>query len=211
VFFFSGWETKMTRYKTIAFDCFGTMAYIARPAHVFGALARRGIRGSVDPRMVMCFPWTLTQAAHELGIEIEADELAQMESALSEEVASITLYPETREVLTHLRDEGYQIAVCSNLALPYAKPVQAQLGDLLDIEVWSFEVGALKPSPDIYSALLARAASAAHETLMVGDSATADYAGARNSGLEALHLVREGVLDKPHQISALTGVLAALG
>lgn len=201
----------MTRYKTIAFDCFGTMAYIARPAHVFGALARRGIRGSVDPRMVMCFPWTLTQAAHELGIEIEADELAQMESALSEEVASITLYPETREVLTHLRDEGYQIAVCSNLALPYAKPVQAQLGDLLDIEVWSFEVGALKPSPDIYSALLARAASAAHETLMVGDSATADYAGARNSGLEALHLVREGVLDKPHQISALTGVLAALG
>jgi HAD superfamily hydrolase (TIGR01549 family) len=210
VFFFSGWEIKMTRYKTIAFDCFGTMAYIARPAHVFGALARRGVRGSVDPRKVMCYPWTLSQAARELRIAIEHDELAQMESALSEEVASITLYRETREVLTQLRNEGYQIAVCSNLALPYAAPVKELLGDLLDIEVWSFEVGALKPSPDIYSHLLARAGSRANETLMVGDSATADYEGARNSGIGALHLVREGAIAHPWQISSLTKVFPAL-
>lgn len=194
-------------YKTIAFDCFDTLAYIGNPLQVFSKLARKGVASRIDPRRVMCAPWTLSQAAMELGIDLDAAELAELESLLAEEVASIQLFPETREVLAELRAQDFQIAVCSNLALPYAAPVQRLLGDLLDIAVWSFEAAALKPSFAMYGRLLESCGSTVDETLMVGDSRTADYQGAKEAGMAALHLVRGSAPSHAEQIASLTDVL----
>ena len=200
----------MKKYKTIAFDCFGTLAYISNPKHPYKQLLQRKSRESGDPRTVMTKPVTLWGAAQEFGIRMAPWELAMLEKDLEQELASIRLYPETREVLGQLFLAGYQIAVCSNLALPYAEPVKRLIGDLLGFQVWSFEVGALKPSPDIYASLLKRCDSTASETLMVGDSSTADYEGARALGLDALHLVRDTIIEHPWQIASMTGVIEAL-
>jgi HAD superfamily hydrolase (TIGR01549 family) len=155
----------------------------------------------------MCAPWTLSQAATSLGIDLATGELAELENLLAEEVASIQLFPETREVLAELKNQGFQIAVCSNLALPYAAPVQRLVGDLLDVEVWSFEAAALKPSFAMYGRLLESCGSGAEETLMVGDSLSADYEGAKAADIAALHLVRDSAPSHDEQISSLTGVL----
>ena len=198
-----------TKLKTIAFDCFGTLAYIARPAHVFSKLAKLGVRNGIDPRTVMRNPWPLSRAATELGIRLAPAEMAKLESELLAETESITLFPETREALTALKAAGYQVAVCSNLALPYAAPIEVLTGDLLDVRAWSYEVGAIKPDAAMYRALLERTGSTANEVLMVGDSRSADYDGARAAGIAALHLMRgQGVLQKG-QISTLRDVVLA--
>jgi HAD superfamily hydrolase (TIGR01549 family) len=194
-------------YKTIAFDCFGTLAYIGNPLNVFSKLARRSVSSRINPRLVMCAPWSLSQAATSLGVDLAACELAELEDLLAEEVASIQLFPETREVLAELKSRGFQIAVCSNLALPYAAPVQRLVGDLLDVEVWSFEAAALKPSFAMYGRLLESCGSTAAETLMVGDSLSADYEGAKAADIAALHLIRDSAPAHNEQISSLTGVL----
>jgi HAD superfamily hydrolase (TIGR01549 family) len=155
----------------------------------------------------MCYPWSLAQAASELEIALSPAELQELEAQLLDETASIELYEETREVLTGLRSLGYRIAVCSNLALPYADPIEALVGDLLDIRVWSFQAGAIKPSPQIYERLLEQTGHTAAETLMVGDSLSSDYEGARAAGLSALHLVRDTVPVHDTQIRSLTEVL----
>ncbi|KWU23400.1 hypothetical protein AS149_37055 [Burkholderia cenocepacia] len=158
----------------------------------------------------MRHPWTLSQAALEMGVDIDASELQRLEADLLDELQSIVLYPETRTVLLALKDAGYQVAVCSNLALPYAAPVEALVGDLLDVRVWSFDAGATKPSPAIYQALLARGGTRAQETLMVGDSLAADYEGARAAGLHALHLVRDSAAVADGKVASLTEVVSSL-
>ncbi|MFZ6759367.1 HAD family hydrolase [Undibacterium sp. Ji50W] len=69
------------------------------------------------------------------------------------EIDSLSLYPDTTSTLLELRKAGLKIAVCSNLAGPYAAPVMALLPVTLDAYIWSFEVRAIKPEPIIYSSV----------------------------------------------------------
>lgn len=43
------------------------------------------------------------------------------------------LYPDTLDALRRVRAAGVRIAAASNLALPYAAPLKALLGDLVDV------------------------------------------------------------------------------
>ncbi|RMB39473.1 HAD-hyrolase-like protein [Sphingomonas sp. PP-F2F-G114-C0414] len=63
-----------------------------------------------------------------------------------------------------------KIAVASNLALPYASPLKALLGGLVDIWHFSFNAGAIKPDMAFYAGLTAHLGSEASELLMVGDT-----------------------------------------
>ena len=202
--------TEVKQYKTLAFDCFGTLAFIAKPTHPYKTLLSRRTLAHKDPRSVMCAPWTLQQTALEFDIDISSRDMSVLEQALRDELASITLYPETRSVLESLRAAGYQIAVCSNLAAPYAETIEQELGDLLDVIIWSFNTGAVKPSSKIYEDLLHKSASAPKQSLMVGDSYTADVEGARAAGLDALHLVRGTQPTNPDQIASLGLLLERL-
>lgn len=203
----------MSNILAIAFDCFGTLVEVASPAGPYGALARA--LGDAERRRfrrdVMTRPLSLTDAARTFRLPVGDDELNALNTALEQELGSIVCFPETLEVLQELKARGLQLALCSNLAQPYASPVRQLLGPLLDEYIWSFEVGAIKPEAAIYQNLCDRMGLAPSEILMVGDSATADYGGARAAGLQARHLVRES-LGKPeeHQMTTLRGVLGLL-
>lgn len=62
------------------------------------------------------------------------------------------LFPEAAETLVQLRANGFTLGICSNLAQPYSAPLRALLPFEMDAYVWSFEVGAIKPSPIIFQA-----------------------------------------------------------
>ncbi|MGU3650574.1 HAD family hydrolase [Mycolicibacterium sp. A43C] len=94
--------------------------------------------------------------------------------------ASWTPYPDTAAVLNGLRGNGIKTAVVSNIAFDL-RPALAAADTRADEYVLSFEVGAVKPDPAIFSAALARLGVDAEETLMVGDSEEAD-GGAREVG-----------------------------
>jgi HAD superfamily hydrolase (TIGR01509 family) len=95
---------------------------------------------------------------------------------------SWTPYPDTATVLSSLERQGLRIAVVSNIAFD-VRPAFATLGvrDDVDEFVLSYEVGAVKPNPEIFQTALDRLGVAAEDALMVGDSEEAD-GGARAVG-----------------------------
>jgi HAD superfamily hydrolase (TIGR01509 family) len=96
--------------------------------------------------------------------------------------ASWTAYPDTAAVLASLKRQGLRIAVVSNIAFD-VRPAFATLGVFDDVDeyVLSYEVGAIKPNPEIFETALERLGVAAEDALMVGDSEEAD-GGARAVG-----------------------------
>ena len=96
--------------------------------------------------------------------------------------ASWTHYPDTAAVLAGLRHKGIRVAVVSNIAFD-VRPAFASLGVLDDVDefVLSYEVGAVKPHPEIFATALKRLGVGAEDAVMIGDSAEADGA-ARDVG-----------------------------
>ncbi|NKZ13861.1 HAD-IA family hydrolase [Mycolicibacterium septicum DSM 44393] len=98
--------------------------------------------------------------------------------------ASWTAYPDTARVFKNLRAQGIRTAVVSNIAFD-VRPAFAAIGaaEHVDEFVLSFEVGAIKPDPAIFTTALDRLGVAAQDALMVGDSEEAD-GGARTVGCQ---------------------------
>jgi HAD superfamily hydrolase (TIGR01493 family) len=111
-----------------------------------------------------------------------ADEHAEALYALLVDPSNWTPYPDTAEVLAGLHRKGIKVAVVSNIAFDL-RPAFASIGatDFVDAFVLSFEVGAVKPDPEIFRIALDRVGVDAEDALMVGDSEEAD-GGARALG-----------------------------
>lgn len=102
--------------------------------------------------------------------------------ALLVDPANWTPYPDTARVLAALKLQGVKTAVVSNIAFDI-RPAFAALGAFDDVDeyVLSFEVGAVKPNPEIFRAAVQRLGVDPADVLMVGDSEEAD-GGAREIG-----------------------------
>lgn len=96
--------------------------------------------------------------------------------------SSWTPYPDTATVLTGLRKQGIVTAVVSNIAFD-VRPAFDAIDVAKDVTefVLSFEVGAIKPAPEIFHTALTRLGVDAADALMIGDSEEAD-GGARDVG-----------------------------
>jgi putative hydrolase of the HAD superfamily len=101
--------------------------------------------------------------------------------------------PGVVDALVDVREQGWRVAVVTNGSLSQLRKIAAAgLEPLVDAVCVSEVEGIRKPDPDIF----ARAAQRCRESLegawMIGDSATADMAGARAAGIGCvwLHLGR---------------------
>jgi HAD superfamily hydrolase (TIGR01509 family) len=99
-----------------------------------------------------------------------------------------TVYPDAVPTLAALRARGIRTVAVSNVGFDL-RPVLDGLGLLahLDAVVLSFEVGAVKPEPEIFTAACEAVGVAPAEALMVGDHAAAD-GGAADVGIRTLLL-----------------------
>ncbi|MDT5326937.1 MAG: hypothetical protein QOF25_4089 [Mycobacterium sp.] len=90
---------------------------------------------------------------------------------------SWTPYPDTATVLAGLRRQGIETAVVSNIAFDVRPAFRAiDVAEHITEFVLSFEVGAVKPQPEIFHTALSRLGVDAADALMVGDSEEADGA-----------------------------------
>lgn len=95
--------------------------------------------------------------------------------------------------LRKLAGAGYRIGLISNAsdaADVHALIDKAQLRPWLEAIVISAEVGLRKPSPRIYKIALNALNMLPAQTVMVGDTLSADVAGARAAGLRAVWIAR---------------------
>ena len=176
--------------KAVAFDAFGTLVEIHDKRRPYARLAKAAAQPLA--RSPMCEPIDLDAMARLCGLTLDARDMDILHADLQAELASTQPYPEAREVLEELRRLGVRTAVASNLAMPYARPIEDKLGHLLDVSCMSFEVGFVKPDAGFYTELCRRLNHPPQEVLMIGDTWRCDYEGATAAGLHAIHLDRQG-------------------
>lgn len=179
-----GREGGVTEISTIVFDAFGTV--IEPPARrilPYEALARR-----MDRRELMKRNLPYDALAAELGLPPLAPEIRAEWAA---DLSRYRLFPEVEPLLAALRARGLKIGLCSNLAHDYGLIVRRLLPDL-DARVLSYEVGAVKPEPEIYQAVCAALQIRPEEALFIGDSLKADVEGPRAFGMRAARIERQG-------------------
>jgi putative hydrolase of the HAD superfamily len=103
---------------------------------------------------------------------------------------AVQLYPDSLDTVRWLRDAGVRTALVSNCSPATGAVVDdLQLGAELDVIVLSFEVGALKPAPEIFLDALERLDAAPAECWFIDDQVS--YCdGARRLGIRAVRIVR---------------------
>lgn len=122
------------------------------------------------------------------GGRVDADGLTRAAAAYREAyLAARRPVPGAAAVLQALRALG-PVAVVSNnvLAEQVAKIDVCGLGAHIDALVVSEEVGVAKPDPRIFLEALRRIGASPDHAVMIGDSWTADIAGARAAGIAAV-------------------------
>jgi putative hydrolase of the HAD superfamily len=115
-------------------------------------------------------------------------ELVAMDARLLREDSR--LYDDVVAFFGKLRSRGIVIALVSNCT-ENTRPMLAELGvlALVDATALSFEVGSLKPSPEIYLSARDALGVAAADAVMVDDQAKF-CAGAEAVGIRAIQIVR---------------------
>ncbi|WP_454828074.1 HAD family hydrolase [Pseudoxanthomonas wuyuanensis] len=184
--------------QAVLFDVYGTLLEITRPTRPYKRLLKLASDQGVDVRrtasaLLMSRPMTLTQAAQCLGISLSKEQAMVLARDLSSELESVRIFPEVSAALTSLRQRGYRIGVCSNVASPYVAPAHKLLEPFIDAAIWSCEVGVVKPDPRIYGLAVRKMGVSADSVFMVGDSLSADVEGPRAAGLIAKLLDRRRI------------------
>lgn len=122
------------------------------------------------------------------------------------------LFPECREVLRTLREQGYIVGIISNWDIRLLDLLQGfDLMPYLQHISISAVVGWEKPHPEIFQHAITAVAVEPARALHIGDNLQADVQGALQAGLQPLWLQRDGA---PHAdyptIGDLHGVLVWL-
>jgi FMN phosphatase YigB (HAD superfamily) len=161
--------------KAVAFDVFGRIAEIQQTRKPYAALLRhlRRLGGKADPldgTVLMSNNLSLAEAAQHFGFVLAPDMLSALEQDLRTELDSTQLFPDALPAIARLRNAGFKVAVCSNLAAPYAQPITSLVPFSFDAYAWSFEVGAIKPAPAMYDRLCHSLGCSPREVLVVGDT-----------------------------------------
>ncbi|QDA31012.1 TIGR02253 family HAD-type hydrolase [Thermococcus indicus] len=103
------------------------------------------------------------------------------------------VYPDTIPVLEWLRESGYKLgAVTSGPEYQRLKLRLTGLMDYFDVVVTREDVKAIKPEPKIFLYTLEKLGVEPGEAVMVGDSLSQDVYGAKNVGMVAVWINRDG-------------------
>jgi putative hydrolase of the HAD superfamily len=203
--------------RAILLDALGTLVALEPPAPALTALlrerhgievgdddARRAMRAEMAHYRDQCVRAADASSLEALRLEcaaIVARELggAALELPPEELVATLLAslrfraFPEVPGTLERWRASGMRLVVASNWDVSL-HDVLATIGlrERLDGVVTSAEVGASKPSRELFEAALRVARTPAADAIHVGDSFAEDVEGARAAGLDAVWLVRDG-------------------
>ncbi len=200
----------MSAYRAVIFDFFGTLtrsvqrgpqhAAIARtlgcdPEVVRGVLDRtfhsraRGTFGSAEATL----RWVTEQAGgHPQPAQLRAAVPARVDALR----ADTRLRADAESALTAIKRRGLRTGLISDCTheLPAFLP-GLPMAPLLDVRVFSVELGVCKPEPAIYLAACERLGVAPAECVYVGDGGSRELTGAAAVGMTAVRLAAPDLAD----------------
>ncbi len=197
------------RFEALSFDCYGTLIdwEDGIATELDGWAHHRGVAVSPDELVelfasvetsvqaehpAMRYPQilehTLRRIADRLGAEVGADDLAGFGASVGRWPA----FPDSAEALARLK-RRFKLIILSNVDRASFAASNARLGVEFDLVVTAEDVGAYKPSPLSFPALLERIGSigvSRNRLLHVAQSLYHDHEPARAAGIPALWIDR---------------------
>ncbi len=117
------------------------------------------------------------------------------------------IFPETKEVLSILKDKNYRLGIISNFdSRVYDVMRHLEINKYFDKFVISSEAGHAKPDPNIFHIALHKMGVDPKACLHIGDNIYNDFHGPRALGIQALLLDRENEYESigdQHKIRSL--------
>lgn len=148
----------------------------------------------------------MMQTLHYLGVpEDSLKEADCLDAYAWDAITGVTVFPDVPPMLQKLIDKGIKIGIVTNAFQPMKlRDVELKTHGLLDYfphcRISAADVGYLKPHPEIFKQALKRLGTQANRTIFIGDSPSADIAGAQASNMKAVLRVRKPA---PPMISGL--------
>jgi HAD superfamily hydrolase (TIGR01549 family) len=174
--------------KVVVFDCFGTLMKIndvQKPyKFLYQKLSDLGYTNENYAHYVMSQHLSLEKLEDDSKIKIDKSIKTEFETRLKKELDSITLFPETMDVLWDLKNRDLQLILCSNLAAPYGKPAKNKLISF-NKYCMSYEVGMTKPDQKIFKHIHDLVGFEKNQYLFVGDNVKHDYEASKQYGFES--------------------------
>ncbi len=173
----------------------------------FASRPPQGVKSVEDEVASLRLYWKslLLRAGISEGLEERGEELHQMTW-----LKGLKLFPETLEVLQHLRGRGMRMGVISDTSPSLPLTLEAAgIGAYFDCAVCSDLVGVMKPAPQMYQTALDALGVAAGESLYVDDCGE-EAEGARRLGFTAFHIDRSRPGDGRWRIQSLRAMAAYL-
>jgi putative hydrolase of the HAD superfamily len=127
-----------------------------------------------------------------LDFKIADEALARQLSELFLQLlpARTILFPDTIEVLGYLKEKGYRLHLITNgfEKTQYSKLKHSGLKPYFREIITSESSGSIKPQKEIFYYALNKAGAMLNESIMLGDSIEVDIIGARNVGMDQVHV-----------------------
>jgi len=207
--------------RVVAFDAIGTLFDLSRPREEFIRLGAppaaleawfgRLLHTATSLTLIGRFSPFAEIAASSLGTTLAQLNLApeQGQSVLSA-MRELDAYPDAQPALTRLRAAGVGVFVVTNGSAQSTGALLERAGliGLVQGRLSVEEVGAYKPHPEVYRALVRRAGVPADRVTLIAAHGW-DVAGARAAGLDAIWIDRMEKLwpfptERPARASGLT-------
>ncbi|MFC4020757.1 HAD family hydrolase [Micromonospora sp. GCM10011542] len=193
----------MSRYQAVLFDFFGTLT----------RSVQRGAAHQTTADLLGCSTDTLTDVLDRTFYQRATGRLGSAEATLRWVCAQAGVHPSDRAVraavasrhravradtrlradavpvLAALRQRGLRTGLISDCTheLPAFLP-QLAVAPLLDVRVYSVQLGCCKPDPALYLAACQRLELAPQDCLYVGDGGSQELTGAERAGMSAVRL-----------------------
>lgn len=174
----------VTGIRAVCFDAFGTIVEITdrrNPLKIVPEHCCHQVAMVAMTRLT-----TIRQLVNQFDMRLSEAEILHWQAEVEAECASIKLRPRMRSIWASLKQARLKIAVCSNLAFPYAKPMMDALPATPDCMVMSFQFGLMKPHKDIYSIVASQLGLRLSQILFVGDRLEDDVVGPTAAGASAM-------------------------
>ena len=172
------------------FDAFGTLVKFGESRSPYRKLMKwlkdNGRKPTPqDATIIMSNAVDVEALAKHFGYIIPVEFLNEINEDLRFELDTIELYEDVVLILQNLKDKGFKIALCSNLAMPYGEKLKTLLPNLFDVVVFSYEVGNIKPEQQIYEVIQAKFNCEMSEMLFIGDHPILDVKMPISLGMSA--------------------------
>lgn len=198
--------------QAVVFDLYGTLIYLTHETKPYMNLfVELGLQTPEEFRQARRI--ALTEDFENLAglvgrIKPDANiDVTPYEEEVAREIASATVYPETRNALETLRQRDIKIGLISNLSSPYKKPFfDLKLQSYFDHFLFSCEVGIHKPDERIYRRILQDMHVNPSYALMVGDKKHCDVDPPTLLGMHAVLLDRNNQSTSQTKIVTLEGI-----